>query len=222
MADMKKLVIFDLDGTLTNTVPDIEDNENKTMTWTIGEMKPNTEQTLTYRVKLGDNYTYGCSPFTNKNKFSNGSIVNTAAVSSKIGENVYPRGDDTVTFEPVVRTKQSVCETTRFTKYFSGNGGVSSYSGTLKELYQDYTGSSVFCGKGLVNSRLLHEKLTGVFKEETVLSHDIPEGEILVTKFVSDTEVAEGFPKTEISYFKRLDRWIRGNIQNIAALRNFY
>ena len=31
MADMKKLVIFDLDGTLTNTVPDIEDNVNKTM-----------------------------------------------------------------------------------------------------------------------------------------------------------------------------------------------
>lgn len=28
---MKKLVIFDLDGTLTNTVPDIEDNVNKTM-----------------------------------------------------------------------------------------------------------------------------------------------------------------------------------------------
>ena len=121
-------------------------------------------------------------------------------------------------FSPVVRTKQSVCGTTRFTKYFSGNGGVSSYSGTLKELYQDYTGNSVFCGKGLVNSRLLHEKLTGVFKEETVLSHDIPEGEILVTKFVSDTEIAEGFPKTEISYFKRLDRWIRGDIQNIALV----
>lgn len=28
---MKKLVIFDLDGTLTNTIPDIEDNVNKTM-----------------------------------------------------------------------------------------------------------------------------------------------------------------------------------------------
>lgn len=28
---MKRLVIFDLDGTLTNTVPDIEDNVNKTM-----------------------------------------------------------------------------------------------------------------------------------------------------------------------------------------------
>lgn len=31
MTDMKKLVIFDLDGTITNTVPDIEDNVNKTM-----------------------------------------------------------------------------------------------------------------------------------------------------------------------------------------------
>lgn len=28
---MKRLVIFDLDGTLTNTIPDIEDNVNKTM-----------------------------------------------------------------------------------------------------------------------------------------------------------------------------------------------
>ena len=28
---MNKCVIFDLDGTITNTVPDIEDNVNKTM-----------------------------------------------------------------------------------------------------------------------------------------------------------------------------------------------
>ena len=88
------------------------DNTNKTMTWEIGKMEPNAEKSLIYRVKLADDYTYGCSPFSNKNKFSNGSIVNTAAVSSQSGENVYPRGDDTVTFEPVAKaTLSKKCST---------------------------------------------------------------------------------------------------------------
>lgn len=121
-------------------------------------------------------------------------------------------------FSPAAKTKQYLHGMTRFTRLISGKGGVSSYSGASKDLYQDYFGTSVFCGKGLIDSRLFHEKLKGAFKEETVLSHDIVEGELLKTKFVSDTEISEGFPKTEISYFKRLDRWLRGDIQNIVFL----
>ena len=87
------------------------DNGNGTMTWTIGEMTASETRTLTYQVRLKEGYTYGCSPFSNKNKFSNGSIVNTATVSSTVSsqgkDQVYNRGEATATFEPVAKATLS-------------------------------------------------------------------------------------------------------------------
>lgn len=121
-------------------------------------------------------------------------------------------------FSPVTKTALPIRGMTRFTKLFSGAKGAGSYSGPTKELTQDLFGTSLFCGKGLIDCKAFYEKAVGAFKEETVLSHDILEGELLQTLYVSDTEIAEGFPETEISYFKRLDRWVRGDIQNIVFL----
>ena len=82
------------------------DKDTKSMTWSIGNMPANTEQTLTYRVKLADNYTYGCTPFK-KDKFSNGSIVNTAAVYSRGQKDEYKRREVTATFEPAAKATLS-------------------------------------------------------------------------------------------------------------------
>ena len=61
------------------------------MTWNIGDMEPDTEKTLTYRVKLLDSYTGNKSP-DNQEK----DIQNTATVRSKN----YERDTGTVTFKP--------------------------------------------------------------------------------------------------------------------------
>ena len=73
-----------LDG---NTETVVINNENKTMTWTIGDMKAGDVKKLTYRILLEDGYTGG-RPKDN--------IQNTAKVTSK----TYDRNSATATFTP--------------------------------------------------------------------------------------------------------------------------
>ena len=54
---------------------------------------------------------------------------------------------------------------------------------------------------------------------ETVLSHDIPEGELLRTAFVSDAQITDGVPTTARAYFARLERWVRGDAQNVIFFK---
>ena len=121
-------------------------------------------------------------------------------------------------FTPTMETKIEDASRTSFARILAGSGGISAYNGPSGERYQDLFGYSLFSGKGLIDVDLFYETLSDAFKEETVLSHDILEGELLGVKLVSDTCVAEGFPSNELAYFARQDRWVRGDIQNIVFL----
>ena len=61
-------------------------------------------------------------------------------------------------------------------------------------------------------------RCTSFLCDERLLSHDIIEGELLHSAYASDVVFYEGFPKNAVSYCKRLDRWIRGDVQNIPFL----
>lgn len=50
------------------------------------------------------------------------------------------------------------------------------------------------------------------------MSHDIIEGEILSAAYVSDCQALDAFPSNELSYLKRLHRWVRGDWQNSVFL----
>ena len=75
-------VVTGENGTVTTT--DVSDTP---MTWTIGDMQPYAERTLTYRVKLAPGYTGGKPQ---------GNIQNTATVYSK----EYERSNSVATFTP--------------------------------------------------------------------------------------------------------------------------
>ncbi len=107
---------------------------------------------------------------------------------------------------------------TAFSRAAAGTGGVSSYNEKTGEKYQDISGSSIFSGKGLIDVNAYYEILCGRFENERVLSHDIVEGEFLRTAYVPSAQAAEGFPPNEAAYFARLNRWVRGDTQNLPFL----
>jgi len=116
---------------------------------------------------------------------------------------------------PRITTKLKSSLKSPFSKLVGGVGSSCAYDTFCSNLYQDTFNEGIFCGKGLINVDKFYELCCGFFPSEQVLSHDILEGSILRTAFAGDVEFSDGFPSTSISYFKRLHRWIRGDIQNI-------
>lgn len=121
-------------------------------------------------------------------------------------------------FAPRVENTLDSVYQTRFSHILSGAGGVSGYDMRVSERWQDLFGAGLFTGKGLVHIDAYAALLPDAFEKETVLSHDIPEGELLRTAFVSDVQVSDGVPSSARAYFARLGRWIRGDMQNAALL----
>ncbi len=101
-----------------------------------------------------------------------------------------------------------------FARGMGGIGSVSSYDRESLDFWQSAFGRGSFCGKGLIYLPAMLECCAWLPKEK-ILSHDILEGELLNTLYVPDVIFTEGFPKSAVSYYKRADRWIRGDVQNL-------
>ncbi len=109
-------------------------------------------------------------------------------------------------------------DATRFTRLLAGDGGITVYDSFASERYQDLFGDGIFSGKGLIDVAAFHALLENAFPPEQVLSHDILEGGFLRVGFVSDLQAADGFPRKQGSYFARLNRWVRGDWQNLPFI----
>ncbi len=125
------------------------------------------------------------------------------------------RGFGIVAPRIVTRLKDSL--RSEFSKSLGGIGSKSSYDEEASNLYMDVFGSGTFCGKGLINVRALKETAPRL-NSERILSHDILEGELMKTAYAGDICFTEGFPSSPQSYYRRLDRWIRGDFQNIPEI----
>lgn len=119
---------------------------------------------------------------------------------------------------PCVRTKIPAGEGTLFRSFIAGSGGVSVYDALSGEKYQDLFGESVFTGKGLIDVDAFYKVASEAFPGERVLSHDVLEGNLLRTGYVSDIQLTEGFPSKQSSYLTRLNRWVRGDWQNAPLI----
>lgn len=125
------------------------------------------------------------------------------------------RGSGIIAPRMVTRLRDSL--RSEFSKSMGGIGSVSSYDEEAGSLYQEVFGRGTFCGKGLINVTALYE-CTASLRGERILSHDILEGELLGTAYAGDVCFTEGFPKSPQSYYRRLDRWIRGDFQNLPEV----
>ncbi len=118
---------------------------------------------------------------------------------------------------PRIETTLTSSSKTLFSGIFT-NGGSLSYAPRVNERYSDMFGESVFSGKGLINIDAFNACCADKFDNGRILSHDILEGAVLRTGFLSVSEFSDSFPSTVNGYYSRLHRWIRGDVQNLKYI----
>ena len=115
---------------------------------------------------------------------------------------------------PRIATDLESATATDFARLFAGPGGTDPYGGAVGELYQDRYDCGGFAGKGIldVDALLL---CTADLPENRILSHDAIEGALLRGGYLADVEIVDGFPSKPLSWYARLERWTRGDWQNL-------
>ena len=117
--------------------------------------------------------------------------------------------------QPRIGINLEVTNKNLFTKIFAGNGGIDNYTNAISDIYQDNFEEGIFTGKGIYDISIFSQVLENEIPENTVLSHDLLEGNYLRCGLASDIILMDGYPSSYISFKKRLHRWIRGDFQII-------
>ncbi|NOH15216.1 cyclic beta 1-2 glucan synthetase [Clostridium cochlearium] len=102
---------------------------------------------------------------------------------------------------------------TLFSKIFSGETGIDTYTCAVSDIYQDLFGEGIFTGKGIYDVDIFNYMLKDEIPENSVLSHDLLEGSYVRTALVTDLELIDGYPAYYNASCKRLHRWVRGDWQ---------
>ena len=107
-----------------------------------------------------------------------------------------------------------------FTKIFAGAGGIDTYTNAISDIYQDNFDEGIFTGKGIYDLEIFSKVLKNAIPENTVLSHDLLEGNYLRCGLATDILIMDGYPSKYNSFTNRLSRWIRGDWQITKWLTN--
>ena len=81
--------------------------------------------------------------------------------------------------QPRIGMDLSLSQKTLFVELFSMKGGVDCYTNAISDIYQDYFDEGIFTGKGIYDVDVYNDILQNEFPENTVLSHDLLEGNFL-------------------------------------------
>ncbi|MGH9665990.1 MAG: glycosyltransferase family 2 protein, partial [Bryobacteraceae bacterium] len=96
---------------------------------------------------------------------------------------------------------------------FSGQTGFDPYTTAVSDVYQDLYGVASFTGKGIYDVWAFEEAVGDRFPENTILSHDLIEGEHARTGLLTSVEVIDDYPGNYRAFCKRKHRWVRGDWQ---------
>ena len=89
----------------------------------------------------------------------------------------------------------------------------------VSDVYQDLYGEGSFTGKGIYDVDAFQLATHGRFPENTLLSHDLIEGNYARAGLLTDVIVYDDYPSTYIGHARRKHRWIRGDWQLLPWLR---
>jgi len=101
----------------------------------------------------------------------------------------------------------------RYAELHGGPSGIDQYSSAASDTYQDVFGEGSFTGKGIYEVDVFNAVLEGRIPEETLLSHDLLEGNFLRTALASDIGLLDDFPPDYATQCTRQHRWARGDWQ---------
>ncbi len=119
---------------------------------------------------------------------------------------------------PRVEANPETSYRTPYSAMMSGNSGTEFYKNPHFNLYQDLFSEGIFCGKGILRIDLYKTLIADRFRNDPILSHDLPEGEFLRCANLSDLVFFDEIPDSVLGDEKRTHRWIRGDFQNGAFL----
>ena len=107
-----------------------------------------------------------------------------------------------------------------FASIHSGHPGVDPYTTAVSDVYQDLYGEGSFTGKGVYDVVAFERATRGRFPENTLLSHDLIEGNYARAGLATDVIVYDDYPSRYLTYTRRKHRWIRGDWQLLPWLRS--
>ena len=122
--------------------------------------------------------------------------------------------------QPRISIDRESAYKTRFSKIFTNNiSGIDIYTNAISDIYQDNFDEGIYTGKGIYDLKAFYKLLNNQIKENTVLSHDLLEGNILRCGLATDIVLIDSYPSNYNSYKVRKHRWIRGDVQLITYLK---
>lgn len=121
--------------------------------------------------------------------------------------------------QPRVGVSLPSAHRTRFAAIASGHPGVDPYSTAVSDVYQDLYGEGSFTGKGIYDVDAFQLATHGRFPENSLLSHDLIEGNYARAGLATDVIVYDDYPSRYVAFCRRKHRWIRGDWQLLPWLR---
>ena len=120
--------------------------------------------------------------------------------------------------QPRVGVSLPSAHRSRFAMIHSGHPGVDPYTTAVSDVYQDLFGEGSFTGKGIYDVDAFEVATRGRFPENTLLSHDLIEGNYARAGLVTDITVYDDYPASYLAFTRRKHRWIRGDWQLLRWL----
>ncbi|HET8771007.1 MAG TPA: glucoamylase family protein, partial [Gemmatimonadaceae bacterium] len=115
--------------------------------------------------------------------------------------------------QPRVGVSLASAHRSRFAALHSGHPGVDPYTTAVSDVYQDLYGEGSFTGKGIYDVDAFERATHGRFPENTLLSHDLIEGNYARAGLATDITVHDDYPTKYLTFSRRKHRWIRGDWQ---------
>ena len=123
--------------------------------------------------------------------------------------------------QPRMITSLESASKSAFARLTGGAGGLDIYAGTSSDVYQQVFDEGIFCGKGILDVDVFLKVCDGFFQNERILSHDLVEGNMLRSALGSDIVLSDSTPKNALSYYTRMHRWCRGDLQVMPYLAKY-
>ncbi len=142
-----------------------------------------------------------------------------AKISHPLNRPVYDPKQGRVTrgygiLQPRVTPSLPLTEGSSFVqRVYSTPRGLDPYAFAVSDVYQDLFGEGSFAGKGIYDIDAVDLALEGRVPENTLLSHDLLEGNYARSGLVTDVEVVEEYPMAYGVAASRAHRWVRGDWQ---------
>ena len=120
--------------------------------------------------------------------------------------------------QPRVNITMQAAERSLFARIYATSAGIDPYTTAVSDVYQDLFGAGSYTGKGIYDVDAFEAAVGQRFADNTVLSHDLIEGNFARCGLVTDIQLLDDFPARYHVFARREHRWARGDWQILPWL----